>query len=534
MPSIFVDAPRELLLNLTDARITLVMANETLVPKQRCNGGPDKTTTFGCDVDPNVFHHIDAVFNANGNAGNGQRVAIYEDAGSAPPAPEECGLDTTHEAFYWITGIHYSNPTYNPVVGCKNYHGTAVASVISGTSNYRPCGASAVEFYYPNVGIDTSFYDSINNVFVPARTSICRAEPTAAAYDWMASIGNAADPLKDPPIAAVNESWGCMHERINCNYGQALQWEGVTQDYYSRYYDMVVVKAAGNNNCDFEDPYNPHQEACPFTVNSICVGSVDSNLQMSCHSSDGNPGTDPQNVSFSQIDREEPDVVAYGGVGPTCAPPQLVEGACAADADPLYGGGPTKWRSWAGTSLAAPVITSIITLLRNQCEGKIGERYSEIFLRALMRTEAWGADPDGAAYSTPEMATRLQGRWRIPSCRSLCGLPRANRCQHTLGRRGPDAARGRTLHGRLDITRRNAELQRSTELRQSARSRLPAKVHVWYVRAPAWHEDSGHGVMGRLRRQSHRRRAWHGGSGLRPVSLLAGRWRLRVGLTVRL
>jgi hypothetical protein len=359
-----------------DDRVQLVTDAEPAEPQWRCNGGADKRLE-GCDADPSVFH-ITEGYNGLGHfgapGGIRSRVGMLEDAGN-------CIVESNHEAFEYIGGFFYSNSSPE---SCINTHATAVASVFSGSNDGDRCGASDVEFYYANDGLFTQFPEQTSGEF----TSICHAAATLNAYDWFASVGDPGDPFVDPPLAVVNESYGCMRETINCDYAWAAGREGITQDYFARIYDLVITKSSGNDNC------SATQEACPWTLNSICVGSVTSDEEIACKSSTANPGTES---GLGESDREEPDVVGLGGESDSCA--ASANTVCVADASD-----PGAWIGTVGTSFSAPAIGAIVTLFREQCESDLGYRLSQRFIRATVRNAAFD-NIDGPAYSTPKPTT---------------------------------------------------------------------------------------------------------------------------------
>jgi subtilisin family serine protease len=381
MPAIFAQGTRSTIERLRHhPQIRLVMSGEQRMPQARGHETPactpSKTTrstsSTNCSVDPNIFHKIDTVVNHDrGYYGAGQRVAIYDDANDDPWVyPGPCGLYEDHEAFEFLytpcsgcSKVQYSN-----FPECQARHGTEVAGVISASVDGNKCGAAEVEFYYPN---DDELVQLPNDEF--AYVSFCAPGLTLRQYEWMQAIGDVAEP-NDPPISVVNESWGCIANGLNCSLSLGAEYEGITQDYYSRYYGMTVVKAAGNSDCD-------NVAACPWTLNSICVGAAEPNGSMASWSSWGNP-------MFANIaqDHEEPDLVALGS-GSVCTAQELHM---------------TKWAGVAGTSFSAPLVTSLIALFRGAC----GANYSQgwlpsLFFRALMRHAATAADPEGPAYSTP-------------------------------------------------------------------------------------------------------------------------------------
>jgi hypothetical protein len=372
----------------SDRRISRIFDGRPLEPETRCNGGPSKLwsqpyppgTEIGCQVDPNVFNGIDTFYNSNDIFGGYEdgsfiqsRVAIYEDIGN-------CKLYETHEAFDYVQDFHYQLSTLN----CYNEHATQVASVISGSAGVTRCGASDVEFYYPNSGSSDGPFGE--------PSSVCNWS-TNTSYSWLSSVGDIEDP-EDPPISVVNESYGCLDPNITCSYEDVQTMEGTVQDYYARFYDMVITKAAGDDQC------GTAQEACPTTLNSICVGAATSALEVACYSSDGNPGTE-SGLAAEQPghdsewwDREEPDVVSIGGSVPS---------ACGGEVDLVcvaWFGFEEYYEGRYGTSLATAAVTTTIALFREMCEPILGYHIDERFMRALVRNNA-GINVDRTAYSTP-------------------------------------------------------------------------------------------------------------------------------------
>ncbi len=383
IPAIFSETTAEELLELAAdrriLRIGLVEGLEAEERQEQCNGYGDKPDNFECDHDPNVIHGIDDTFNANGYYGEGQKVAIYE------PGAHNRKLEEGHEAFTLIDGFYYMNENAS---GGVSDHGSRVASVVSG-AYFLTCGANFVSLYFPNEG-DTTYWPGAGTPIGTRMT--CGPLPTVATYEWIVEAGDYFDPLEDPPMAAVNESWGCLPDTVSgCDYeaiAETYKMEGVTQDYFARFYDMVVVKAAGNDNCD------PDDEACPFTLNSVCVGNAYHDASaMACNSADENPGESTANTTFAQ-DREEPDVTAFGGV---LALGQCSEAStCVADV-----GTRSDWKAGFGTSFAAPVITSMVALFREACEPNYERRITQREMRMLIRHAAVGGNPSDTAYSTP-------------------------------------------------------------------------------------------------------------------------------------
>lgn len=345
-------------------QIELVTSADVLPVEHRA-APPDSQCAAGGLTDSTDFHRIGTTFNDLGYYGAGQNIKLLEDVG-------DCTLGEGHEAFAF-SQFDYSNPNPNP---CVNAHGTAVASVISSSHDAQPRGAAQAHFYYPNTG------EHIQWPLAPGGwvdASICAPQGTLAAYQW-ANL-----------VPVVNESFGCLHQQINCEYWLASQWEGITQDYFARVFGTTIVKAAGNDNC------SSTQEACPWTLNSICVGSVGSDQVLGCSSSTANYGRDHLPVE-EWSDREEPDVVAFGGRRNEgrglCGGFGDQSNSCVASAGTVQ-----DWEGALGTSLAAPAVTAMIALYR-ECAG-FSLFLNDRTFRALVRTAAYGGNPADAAYSTP-------------------------------------------------------------------------------------------------------------------------------------
>ena len=153
-------------------------------------------------------------------------------------------------------------------------------------------------------------------------------------------------------------------------------------DDYARRYGISVVKGAGNAG-------HLDQVACGNTLNSTCVGSVNSSGAVSCFSNQKNDS--------ATLDREEPDLVALGGDSDaTCS------GTYVDTVQTLDFASTTDWTgSTAGTSAAAPSVTSIIAHARVACTNI---NLTSRVIRALLRSAAWAANPADGRYSTPSLS----------------------------------------------------------------------------------------------------------------------------------
>ncbi len=233
--------------------------------------------------DPIPFHHIDTVFNDSPTDvfAENQKIGIVE------PEQGTCRIFDEHDAFSTLSAqaavgttyssnntIHYqvAPPTCGSDLECDVHchsaghparcvngqcvvgHGSEVASVVSASnSSAEPRSAGKATLYFPNDPGDS-------DVTTPGIG--CSPDGTERAYAWLLEEG----------VQTVNESFVCrtFGEPFFCeppdSYELARDNEGITQDWYARYQNMLIVKIAGNHHCGEDD------EACPYTLNSVCVG----------------------------------------------------------------------------------------------------------------------------------------------------------------------------------------------------------------------------------------------------------------------
>lgn len=387
-------APSVLAILKADARATRIVSGAASRPQEHasCNGQPQSCPVAGTPGLPEhnsaARHSIDTVFNAAGQYGANRRIGIFE------PMNDECHVPQGHEAFSYAPIINQIST--GPV--CD--HATRVASVMSGTTAGVPCGASKASYYVANDGESTYNRKTGQNDLVSA----CNPIALSRAYDWFSKVGDTVDP-DGPEIDVVNESYGCIHPAItNCQAepgdpppAESLYYqnaEGLTQDHYARIYGIPITKAAGNQDCGLDD------EACRFSLNSLCVGSANPQLaDLARYSSFGNPGTKYGAGSTAHSayawDREEPDLVAFGG---EMGRSYLYDNAviCTADFNTTTG-----WKGGVGTSFAAPAMASMVSLYREKCETTYGQPLRQRDIRAIFRTFATAGNRLPPAYSTP-------------------------------------------------------------------------------------------------------------------------------------
>lgn len=405
--------------------------------------GPAQQVDHACVspqcVDPIAFTHIDSKFNVPySNYGDNEKVAIVEDRGGSY-------LWEDHEAFSFIQGgaVTYSTPlptvdqctsddwchtnvfseTECRPVGtkqvCIKSHGSRVASVIAATNpsnTSQPWGAAKVALYYPNTGQA--------GLFAPSTSVMCSSLGISNAYTWLASNS----------VSTANESYGCLEVGSDdcTNPAVGAQQDGLTQDYFARNYGVTVVKAAGNvrSTC-----LTTNQTTCPYTLNSICVGSVYSGTSANAQMSLDSLWQNPQNSTFTlTTDREEPDVVAFGGYRTMSVGSRTLDVGV-----DMNTASTTAWDVSYGTSFAAPVVTSLVALFKKQCKANWGGTIHERNIRAVFRNAAWGGNPDGWSYSTP-IAVGASGADRKDGAGLLYANPILEYCDPRVP--GPNTATG--------------------------------------------------------------------------------------------
>jgi Subtilase family len=318
---------------------------------------------------------IDRSFNAAGYYGRGQRIAHVED--------NHASVRDTHEAFAFAEEdpISHYHVTYqeeprkcnsssdcnaweycdkiHPAMGsqCITRHASECMSVAAGSNGGKMWGAAQAHYYYPNGG---SRYFS----------NMCDPDGTRSAYAWLAVNG----------VNNVNESFGCQAP----TNGASL--EGVVEDWYARRFDMFISKSAGNQDS------GPSEAACPFSLNSLCVGAANASATgLSCYSS----WTNLNGSGGKPSDREEPDVVAFGG-NSRCGDGPGVDIMSRAD--------DTSWITGDGTSYAAPAVVGLAAL----CREASNNTTSALGLRAIFKSAGWARNLADARYS---MGT-LGNDWR--------------------------------------------------------------------------------------------------------------------------
>jgi len=211
---------------------------------------------------------------------------------------------------------------------------------------------------------------------------------SAASVVCTDQIVDAYDFFADNDVRLVNESFFCFDPVNNDPYGPS-DLDGVVQDFHSRESDMLITKAAGNQYSN--------GVACRDSWNSLCVGAGNSSYALSCYSSWPNPYSPPV-VSNAQIDREEPDLVTFGGDQTIPALDHCLDVprdyVLVADA-----GSDLLTTGVTGTSVAAPAALGLALSLK-ECREDNSLNVNSVALRSILREAALTANPDGWAYST--------------------------------------------------------------------------------------------------------------------------------------
>lgn len=321
------------------------------------NGETEPVEESNDIVDPLVFHHRSALSTYTGGAT--RRIAILEPGVCRVRADHvmiDAAVSYSHAGVSCVTASDCTAKcgtanVPNACIGnrCLDGHGNATTSVVTRFAPDSP-------IYYPNGG--------------SAPNGPTCSKDLAPAFSY----------LQANAVRWVNQSFSCSD-----NPGGLSALDGRVQDYYARAYNYVITKSAGNDGAG--------SEACENTWNSICVGSVDAEGEVSCFSSRDNP----LRYTSGALDREEPDVMAYGG--------QL--NCPSGEVDTLALASPSSTSSVtysSGTSFAAPTILGMSVLLDEYCAAQ-NKVLTSVSHRAILRSAGYASNPDGWKYSTPKPST---------------------------------------------------------------------------------------------------------------------------------
>jgi len=340
---------------------------------------------------------IDSKFNALGFYGlyqgigftEGGRCGVYDThqafASNSPPYADRVVYDgpiNTCDAINYpqqcascsFSGASGAGQDFLCVNGqCVGTHATWVMSSAAASTNAM-YGAAQANLYYGNSGTGAGLV-------------ACNDQAIINEYTWFTSPGVAA--------TTANESYTCNND------GNPLiekDSDGPIQDWFSRSYQITIVRASGDGGNDGDSK----DHACPFIHNAICVGGYNAATQaVDTASSWANPwlawnagGGGFVPGSFTNIptavcdytssstgfgkqcgDREEPDVLALSTNVQTA-------GVDAPQTD--------QWGAQSGTSQAAPAVAALVALMKQACAGPLGHgSMLEAQARARIRTGAY-------------------------------------------------------------------------------------------------------------------------------------------------
>ncbi len=322
-----------------------IIGNATLEAEEQANN---------VVANPATFHNVSAV--SSNFTGDGERVGMIE--------PGVCRIRENHPLV--AATVNYSNAGANCSTSadctltkcgnasiphacvsgkCRDGHGTATTSVLT---RFLPDAA----IWYPNGGTGPE-------------GPVCSRQITTT-YDY----------LRTSLVRYSNESFSC-----NDQISTLSPTDGVVQDYFSRAHNFFITKSAGNDG--------EGSAACKSTWNSLCVGSIDAEQELSCFSSTDNPFYGAGSLT---IDREEPDVMAYGG--------QL--NCPSGEEDTVVVASPVSIASTvnaSGTSYAAPAMLGMAVLVDEYCDS-LNLNWNSVGYRSVLRTAGYVSNPDGWKYST--------------------------------------------------------------------------------------------------------------------------------------
>lgn len=382
MPAIFVRAKASTLLDLArHPDLTLVTANEGSTP--RATGSDPIPAVAPARIgDARIWEG----FNCDGYLGEGIPLGIIE-------SNQRFALNETHNWFSQLTPdsgtgerVNYQAapiacPSGDPVMDCQDVEATGdpVGNMVCRDVGRGP---ECIPPHPTSVASIASWYEPGPDVALgAARSTLWVAnkglQQPEAEEDWIACHADAlADAyvwLTDNGVRVVNESWQCNEELTG--FPDDAEREGIVEDYYAWLADTVIAKAAGNLGAE--------GRACPFSLNSICVGFSDL---------DGNLFTTSTKNPDPATDREEPDIITYGYF------------ASVAKHDDHQDIG-----SAHGTSMAAPTVAATAALCQEKTEAH-GAYFSGLVFRVMTMLSGFhrgsaSMGSQGIRYSTPGLGT---------------------------------------------------------------------------------------------------------------------------------
>jgi|GEM_PF-4761668 len=164
--------------------------------------------------------------------------------------------------------------------------------------------------------------------------------------------------------------------------------QGIVEDQYARREGWFIAQSAGNGG--YDPIGSVTNEACPWSINAMCVGSHRIDGTVSCFSSWLNPGgnlLDKKN--FPDTDREEPDILALGGNGVAktySGPTPACTNQTSEHVSLASSGSNNGYTDSLGTSFSTPIVGASAALVHQYC-AKLGVELDGLELRnTLMLT----------------------------------------------------------------------------------------------------------------------------------------------------
>ena len=316
--------------------------------------------------DPVPYTQADSVAWPQGFYGGGAQIGVLE--------PGACHINDKHPIFASST-IDYTdsgNDACTANAECKARCGDGSVCVLGRCEDYHGTGVAGV----------------VAQV-APKATIVYSTQFGAYGDSTLAGMELSYSKFQDRNVRIVNQSFRIPGTGIPLGRSPV---QGIVEDFAARRRDVLIVQSAGNGGTG---NYG-NEETCPYNLNAICVGSHDQDYKRSCFSDWNNPGGFFQ--WKSDFDREEPDLLAYGGNG------GAVRDFCPAtvrqDRISLPAVGSSATRLDSGTSYSAPAVAAGAALLYHKCQSNklpIGS----LLARAILMATAV-RNPEGTRYSTAQ------------------------------------------------------------------------------------------------------------------------------------
>lgn len=367
IPAVFGTATRETLAALANnSSIVFIQSDEPGLPRSLAE--PLNITSDA---------HIDTAFNGRTPPvfGEGQAVGVYE--ARAPG----CTFYQAHRAFEFATKVDSAEPRM-----CSNDIECDICnegSIFTPASRNTFCldigggrGKRCVQRHISQTLSAISASVGGASMSVPAT-------PFAAARSTLVNFNDTGNNCSDERFDLafnfyLKRGATTTYESFDC---PRIVGRGTTQDFYARYKNMLVLRAASNSVSDF---------ACKEVHNGLCVGG--STPEGGVWSTTGDVGSTFLNPPGT--DREEPDVMALGTKATT---------AWVDTFDAAKSSTPNVYQTnVSGTSIATPIVAAMGMLTKQACAAP---NLDQRLVRAMTMVSAWSRNADGWLYSTPGVSS---------------------------------------------------------------------------------------------------------------------------------